>query len=92
MNHHQIEKDIEHLEHLLPQIATADRPLPLSYWQDRVNNLTSAARLPAQLKRVQKLTDALRTLEARQSASPHAQEQNTGTPAVRHRAASEALR
>lgn len=69
MNHLQIEKDIEHLEHVLPRIATADRPLPLSYWRDRVDGLSGAARLPSQVNRVKRLTEALRALEARQEES-----------------------
>ena len=31
MNHHQLEKDIEHLEHVISRISAADR-IPLSYW------------------------------------------------------------
>ncbi len=84
MNHHQLEKDIEHLEHLLPSIATADRPLPLSYWRDRIDGLSGVARVPSQVNRVNRLKEALRALEARQKDPPDVQGGRTGSPTVRH--------
>jgi hypothetical protein len=84
MHHHQLEKDIEHLEHVLPRIATADRPLPLSYWRDRVDGLSGVARVPAQVNRVKRLKEALRALEARQNDSERAQEERTSSTGVCH--------
>jgi hypothetical protein len=66
MNHHQLEKDIEHLEHLLPRIAARDGALPLSYWRSRLARVTVAARVPSQVSRVKRLNDALLALEARE--------------------------
>jgi hypothetical protein len=82
MNHQQLEKDIEHLEHLLPRIATADRPLPLSYWRDRVDGLSGAARVPSQVNRVKRLNEALCALEARQQESSRKQAEKSGSPGV----------
>jgi hypothetical protein len=83
MNHHQLEKDIEHLEHLLPRIATADRPLPLSYWRDRVDGLSGVVQVPSQVSRVNRLKEALRALEVCQQALPHAQRERGGATGVR---------
>ncbi|MGA3249960.1 MAG: hypothetical protein ABSD12_17670 [Paraburkholderia sp.] len=69
MNHLQLEKDIEHLENLLPRIATVDRPLPLSYWRDRVDGLSGVARVPSQVSRVKRLKEALRALEERAASA-----------------------
>jgi hypothetical protein len=66
MNHHQLEKDIEHLEHLLPRIATLDGALPLSYWRGRIARVSVAAHVPSQVSRVKRLNDALLALEARE--------------------------
>jgi hypothetical protein len=63
MNHHQIEKEIEHLEQVVMRI-TANDPIPVSYWRNRVNSCLSAQLVPSQMERVKKLIDALRTLEA----------------------------
>ena len=82
MNHQQLEKDIDHLEHLLPRIATADRPLPLSYWRDRVDGLSGAARVPSQVNRVKRLNEALCALEARQQESSRKQAEKSGSPGV----------
>jgi hypothetical protein len=65
MNHHQLEKDIEHLEHLLPRIVASDGALPLSYWRDRIARVSVAAHVPSQVSRVKRLNDALLALEAR---------------------------
>ena len=35
MNHHQLEKDIQHLEHVISHISAEDR-IPLSYWRSRI--------------------------------------------------------
>jgi len=64
MNHEQIEKDIEHLEHVIARISAADG-IPLSYWRSRINSVSLAALVPSQIKRVQKLSDTLHALEVR---------------------------
>lgn len=66
MNHHQLERDIEHLEHLIPHIST-DCHIPLSYWRYRISSVWSASLVPSQAARVKRLYDALRLLEARQT-------------------------
>ncbi|MBP0594370.1 hypothetical protein J8I87_32840 [Paraburkholderia sp. LEh10] len=66
MNHHQLESDIEHLELVLARISDAD-PIPLSYWRKRVDDVTAAARIPAQKTRAMRLNDALSVLESRAS-------------------------
>jgi hypothetical protein len=65
MNHHQLESDLEHLEHVLTRISDADH-IPLSYWRKRIDDLYAAARIPTQKSRAQRLTEALRALEARE--------------------------
>jgi hypothetical protein len=64
MNHHQLEADLEHLEHVLVRISGAE-PIPLSYWRKRVDDVNAAARIPAQKSRAQKLHEALNALESR---------------------------
>lgn len=51
MNHHQLEKDIEHLEHVISHISAEDR-IPLSYWRNRIALVSGAALVPAQASRV----------------------------------------
>ncbi|MGF6721467.1 hypothetical protein P3T43_000814 [Paraburkholderia sp. GAS41] len=63
MNHHQLEKDIEHLEHVIARISAADR-IPLSYWRGRLKSILGAAMVPSQASRVRRLNDALNALEA----------------------------
>ena len=70
MNHHQLETDIEHLEQIMRRITTADRPLPLSYWRQRLEGVWREVRLPTQVKRVEQLSEALRALEACQNEPP----------------------
>ncbi|WP_144150891.1 hypothetical protein [Paraburkholderia sp. BCC1885] len=69
MNHHQIEKDIEHLEHVITRISAADR-IPLSYWRNRVTSILAAVLVPSQASRVRRLSDALSAIEARQELVP----------------------
>ncbi|MPW15394.1 hypothetical protein GCT13_00305 [Paraburkholderia sp. CNPSo 3157] len=64
MNHEQIEKDIEHLEHVISRISAADG-IPLSYWRGRIDSVSLTALVPSQVRRVQKLSDALHALEVR---------------------------
>jgi hypothetical protein len=64
MNHEQIEKDIEHLEHVILRISAADG-IPLSYWRGRIDSVSVAALVPSQVRRVQKLSDTLHALEVR---------------------------
>ncbi|HWT37024.1 MAG TPA: hypothetical protein VN289_12115 [Paraburkholderia sp.] len=64
MNHEQIEKDIEHLEHVIWRISAADG-IPLSYWRSRIESVSLVALVPSQIKRIQKLSDALEALEVR---------------------------
>lgn len=71
MNHHQLEKDIEHLEHVISRISAADR-IPLSYWRNRIRSVAEGVLVPSQASRVKRLTDALRALERR--------EETTATP------------
>jgi hypothetical protein len=65
MNHRQLEKDIEHLEHVISHISAEDR-IPLSYWRNRIASVSGAVLVPAQATRVKRLTAALAALEARQ--------------------------
>ena len=67
MNHHQLEKDIEHLEHVITHISAEDR-IPLSYWRTRIDSVSGAVRVPAQASRVKRLNAALSVLEERQKA------------------------
>jgi hypothetical protein len=64
MNHHQLEKDIEHLEHVIARLSSEDR-IPLSYWRDRIDRVLGASLVPSQASRVKRLNEALRALEAR---------------------------
>lgn len=64
MNHKQIEKDIEHLEHVICRISAADG-IPLSYWRGRIDSVSLIAIVPSQVRRVQKLSDTLHALEVR---------------------------
>ena len=63
MNHHQLEKDIEHLEHVIARISAHDR-IPLSYWRNRIQSVSSEPLVPSQAKRVKQLDAALRMLES----------------------------
>ncbi|MCX4164195.1 MULTISPECIES: hypothetical protein [Paraburkholderia] len=65
MNHQQLEKDIEHLEHVMPRISADDR-IPLSYWRNRVNSVLAAILVPSQASRVKRLNEALLVLEGLQ--------------------------
>jgi hypothetical protein len=64
MNHHQLEKDIEHLEHVISHISAEDR-IPLSYWRNRIALVSGAVLVPAQASRVKRLDAALSALEER---------------------------
>jgi len=64
MNHHQIEKDIQHLEHVIRRLSGADR-IPLSYWRNRVDSVPTAELVPSQAQRVKRISEALCALEAR---------------------------
>ncbi|HEY1998150.1 hypothetical protein [Paraburkholderia sp.] len=64
MNHHQLEKDIEHLEHVISRISAADR-IPLSYWRNRIKSVANGVLVPSQASRVRRLNEALAALEAR---------------------------
>jgi hypothetical protein len=63
MNHRQIETDILHLEQVIGRISADDR-IPLSYWRNRVDLVTSRALVPAQQSRMQRINDRLEQLEA----------------------------
>ncbi|RAS21877.1 hypothetical protein NDK50_35970 [Paraburkholderia bryophila] len=65
MDHHQLEKDIEHLEHVISHISAQDR-IPLSYWRGRIDSVSGAVRMPAQATRVKRLNAALSELEQQQ--------------------------
>lgn len=67
MNHQQLEKDIEHLEHVISHISAEDR-IPLSYWRNRIASVSGAALMPAQASRVKRLNAALLALEQRKKA------------------------
>ncbi|PLZ00899.1 hypothetical protein CY652_18805 [Burkholderia sp. WAC0059] len=64
MNHRQLEKDIEHLEHVITRISGEDR-IPLAYWRSRVDSVLTAELVPSQAQRVKRLNEALQALEAR---------------------------
>ncbi|HEY2025229.1 hypothetical protein [Paraburkholderia sp.] len=65
MNHQQLEKDIEHLEHVISHISAQDR-IPLSYWRSRIELVSGAVIVPAQASRVKRLNAALCALEKRE--------------------------
>ena len=67
MNHHQLEKDILHLEHVISHISRQDK-IPLSYWRNRIDSVSGAVRMPAQASRVKRLNAALSVLESGQKA------------------------
>jgi hypothetical protein len=64
MDHYQLEKDIQHLEQVITRISPDD-PIPLSYWRNRVNRVSTAVVVPSQYGRVKRLIAALESLEAR---------------------------
>lgn len=64
MNHHQLEKDIEHLEQVIARLSGNDR-IPLSYWRNRIETVSSANLVPSQVQRVKRLAQALAELEVR---------------------------
>jgi len=64
MNHHQIEKDIQHLEHVITRLSLSDR-IPLSYWRSRVDAMPTAELVPSQALRVKRIREAICALEAR---------------------------
>jgi hypothetical protein len=64
VNHHQLEKDIEHLERVVSRLSGKDR-IPLSYWRGRVEMVSSANLVPAQAQRLRRLSEALCALEHR---------------------------
>jgi len=64
MNHHQLEKDIEHLEQVIARLSGNDR-IPLSYWRSRIDSVSSANLVPSQVQRVKRLSEALGELEVR---------------------------
>ena len=64
MNHHQLEKDIDHLERVIARLTGEDR-IPLSYWRGRLESVLSADLVPSQVQRVKRLRDALSALEQR---------------------------
>jgi hypothetical protein len=66
MNHHQLEKDIEHLEHVISHISAKDR-IPLSYWRNRIDSVSDEVRVPAQASRIKRLNAALSELEKQQN-------------------------
>ncbi|WGS54662.1 hypothetical protein LFL96_27030 [Paraburkholderia sp. D15] len=65
MDHHQLERDIVHLEHVISHISAADR-IPLSYWRSRIDSVSGAVRMPAQANRIRRLDAVLAELELRQ--------------------------
>jgi hypothetical protein len=67
MNHHQLEKDIVHLEHVISHISARDR-IPLSYWRNRIDSVSGAVRMPAQASRIKRLNAVLCELENQQKA------------------------
>jgi len=62
INHHQLEKDIEHLEYVLARFSGEDR-IPLSYWHGRLASVMNADLVPSQLQRVKRLQDILGALQ-----------------------------
>ncbi|CAB3796399.1 hypothetical protein LMG28688_04280 [Paraburkholderia caffeinitolerans] len=64
MNHHQLEKDIEHLEQVIARLSGNDR-IPLSYWRNRIESVSNANLVPSQIQRVKRLAQALGELEMR---------------------------
>lgn len=71
MNHQQLEKDIEHLEHVISRISAADR-IPLSYWRNRIKSVAEGVSVPSQASRVKRLYEALRALEMREELTASA--------------------
>ena len=67
MNHQQLEKDIQHLEHIISHISAEDR-IPLSYWRNRLDSVSGAVRMPTQVNRIKRLNAALAALEERLKA------------------------
>jgi hypothetical protein len=68
MNHHQIENDIQHLENVIMRLSDTDR-IPLSYWRNRVDAVSTAELVPSQRQRVKRIREAIRALEARTNAA-----------------------
>nr|WP_296650874.1 hypothetical protein [Paraburkholderia sp.] len=63
MNYHQIEKDLQHLEHVIARILQLGRtPFPLSYWRSRIDTIEAvlaSGLYPSQSLRVKRLREAL---------------------------------
>lgn len=66
VNHHQLEKDIEHLEYIVARLSGENR-IPLSYWYGRVESMLRADLVPSQLERVKRLKEQLHALQQREA-------------------------
>lgn len=62
MNHQQIETDILHLERVIGRISAEDR-IPLAYWRNRIDSVTSIVLVPAQQSRMRRINERLTQLE-----------------------------
>ncbi|CAB3675161.1 hypothetical protein [Paraburkholderia rhynchosiae] len=61
MSYQNLDREIAHLELVFGRISVNDR-IPLSYWQNRLDMLSSAALMPAQRARIVKLEATLSAL------------------------------
>lgn len=74
MSIQSIDQEIAHLETVFGRISTPECPtlasFPLSYWQQRLNDLDRSSMMPAQRARVARLEATLRSLGDRRAQAP----------------------
>lgn len=63
MNHRQIEMDIGHLEQIIRHVSAANW-IPLAYWRNRIDSVSSHAVIPAQQNRLRRINAQFAELEA----------------------------
>lgn len=68
MTHHDLDKEIAHLEYVFGLISRTDR-IPLSYWRTRLDSLPSSSLIPTQRNRLARLETTLRAIEAAAEAT-----------------------
>lgn len=71
MTHHDLDKEIAHLEYVFGQISNTDR-IPLSYWRNRLSSLPAVSPMPIQRSRLARLETTLQALEIAAHATPSA--------------------
>ena len=68
MHPHLLEREIAHLEQVIRHISRDRHPIPLRYWQGRVDRLGEFVRTESLHRRVQTLRRALAALQSYKAA------------------------